>query len=412
MTELMESLNSWPTYLLVAICGWLAIRLWRAKRLPLPQSLGLSRAKSAALLEALYAGLGDACMLISKNGEILYANDGASDLFGTVSELKGRRLSQVIPDAKACEFLDQAFGLEKGSLEDEFIIKVHPRGRTEDRYFVLNAAPIIGLDESQPLVRLVVRDETRRQETEQIRRDFVANASHELRTPLAIINGYLENLVDGEIEDMELVKKSLITMQKHGERLAHLVDDMLVISKFEATESDEQSKLLEQSFSMRECVEGVMDRLHPLFEKKRARSILDIPSHDTLAGDRFYWDQVFFNLVENALKENEDDGRLVIQIIMQRTPDHVELRVRDNGKGIPHEHLPFIFKRFYRVAKDHSNQKVKGTGLGLSIVKRAVEAHGGTIRAESSPGLRTEFVINLPTKQSLESVEILKSKQT
>jgi two-component system, OmpR family, phosphate regulon sensor histidine kinase PhoR len=401
----------WPLLALLAIAGlrW----AWVERKLrQLAASNTLPVNTGPALLESLYTGLGDACLLVAQEGLIVYANEGAGQLFATSADLVGMRLSQIIPDSRISEFIQKAFALDQGSLEDEFTITVHPRGRTEERYFVLNAAPVFPLDGSEKQLRLVVRDETRRQETEQIRRDFVANASHELRTPLAIINGYLENLLEGEIEDISAVKKSLIIMQKHGERLAHLVEDMLVISKFEATEDPGAAAHLEQIFSCRECVEAVLERLHPMLEQKRARALMEFPPDDTLRGDRFYWDQVFFNLIENALKENAADGRLLITVVMERQPHQVILRVRDNGIGIPHEHLPFIFKRFYRVAKDHSQQRVKGTGLGLSIVKRAVEAHGGSIRVESSPGLRTEFVITLAIKLSTESVEIPAAEQT
>lgn len=403
-------LQAWPTYILLIVCGWLAVEGYRLRKRLQGAGTQLSRSRSAELLETLYAGLGDACMLVAQSGEIVYINSGAADLFGTPADLRGRRLSQVFPDPKVNEFLSKAFALKQGSVEDEFIITIHPRGRTEERYCVFNAALVNGLDESQPLVRMVVRDETRRQETEQIRRDFVANASHELRTPLAIINGYLENLVEGDIKDPAMVHKSLVTMSKHGERLAQLVEDMLTISKVEAIAENEAAKLRKQSFHVRECVQGVLDRLQPMFDQKKARHHLEIDGNDELRGDRFYWDQVFFNLVENALKENADDGQLMITILMSRANGEVTIRVRDNGIGIAHEHMPFIFKRFYRVAKDHSQEKIKGTGLGLSIVKRAVEAHGGTIRVESNQRLRTEFIITLPESASFESVEFSKSE--
>ena len=396
MPSSLESFTAWTTLLLAGGCAWLVFRLWLVRRRQASPLAGLNVAQGTLLMESLYAGLGDACLLVAQDGEILYANEGAGDLFATQSALIGRRLGQILPDARVSQFIAKAFALETGTLEDEFVITVHPRGRTEERYFVFNAAPVRVLNQDFKQVRLVVRDETRRQETEQIRRDFVTNASHELRTPLAIINGYLENLLEGDIEDGEATRRTLATIQKHGERMAHLVEDMLVISRFEAPEEHAMPNLTDQSFSCRECVMGVLDRLHPLFEAKKARFTLDLPENDAMAGDQFYWDQIFFNLVENALKENPDDARLVVTISMEHTPGGVTIRVRDNGIGIAHEHLPFIFKRFYRVAKDHSSQKVKGTGLGLSIVKRAVEAHNGTIEVESAPGMRTEFVIKIP----------------
>jgi signal transduction histidine kinase len=104
---------------------------------------------------------------------------------------------------------------------------------------------------------------------------------------------------------------------------------------------------------------------------------------------------VLFNLVENALKQNLHKG-LRLEIGCVRDGDHVRIWVADNGVGIPSADLPHIFRRFYRVEKHHSQQEIKGTGLGLSIVKRAIEAHGGSIRVTSTPGRDTRFQIELP----------------
>lgn len=388
-----------PAWILGLVCAVLLIRLLVVRRrLLLAQKeleLGLA-AEKKQLLESIFAGIGDACLLVNPEGEVLFANEGASELFGLSLSLQGRRLSQIIPDERVTHFVARTFEGGAGALEDQFIVTVHPRGRKEERYLVVNAAQVHTNEGEPRQVRVVFRDETRQQETETIRRDFVANASHELRTPLSIINGYLENLLDGVIDDPAMSRKSLLTMQKHGERLARLVEDMLTISKLESAGDHTPAALRQQTFSCRECVESVLERLLPMFEQKKARQVLDMPPESDLAGDRFYWDQIFFNLIENALKENADDGRLVITVQMERQAGVAVIRVRDNGVGIPHEHLPFVFKRFYRVAKDHSQQKIKGTGLGLSIVKRAVEAHGGQIMVESSPGFRTEFQITLP----------------
>ena len=114
-----------------------------------------------------------------------------------------------------------------------------------------------------------------------------------------------------------------------------------------------------------------------------------------LQGDRFYWTQVLFNLVENALKQNPHPG-LRIEIGLEAAGSNHRIWVADNGIGIPSADLAHIFRRFYRVEKHHSQQEIKGTGLGLSIVKRAVEAHGGTITVNSVPGRETKFLMTVP----------------
>ncbi len=397
MNGWLQELCDARTVALLIVSALLVWRCWRGRVVPVP-AVQLDSLHSFDLLDTLYAGLGDACLLLTPEGEILYANEGASDLFATGSGLQGRRLSQLLPDPRVPLLLERSLTLPVGAaVEDEFTITVLPRGRAEEHYFVFNAAVVNLPDQPGRLVRLVVRDESRRQETEQIRRDFVANASHELRTPLAIINGYLENLVEGDITDPTVVQHSLTVMKNHGERLERLVEDMLNISRYEAMDTAaHRAQLLAKRFHCRECVQEVVTRLRGMIEARQARVVLEIPAADELAGDSFYWEQIFTNLIENSLKENVGMVGLVIAVSFARTGSQVEIRVRDNGKGIPHEHLPFIFKRFYRVATDHSQQAVKGTGLGLSIVTRAVEAHGGNIRVESSPSFRTEFIIVLP----------------
>ena len=115
---------------------------------------------------------------------------------------------------------------------------------------------------------------------------------------------------------------------------------------------------------------------------------------------------MLFNLVENALKQNPGNNITVTVTAERIGSDRFKLAVCDDGIGIPSAHLPFIFKRFYRVDKHHTQSDIKGTGLGLSIVKRAIEAHGGTIEASSKPGLQTCFIIQSPIDSSQVSPEV------
>ena len=350
------------------------------------------------MLGSLLEGLGDACLITDDKLEVLFANSDARDLFRSPLQPVGRRLFEVLADHRLTEVAERC-QRSAAPVEQALQIVLHQGGNKQKKHLVVSAAPIrLPASPSGRGLRLIIRDETEQRETEQIRKDFVANASHELRTPLSIINGYLENLVEGAIDDPVMVQRSLVTMQKHSLRLARIVEDMLTISRFESVGEHEAADLKRSSFSVEECVKDVLDRLHPVIEEKNARIHMEFPPPDTgsrLAGDRFYWDQVFFNLIENALKENHQPG-LAITVGMRHHPDGgCDLWVRDNGVGIPRADLPFVFKRFYRVAKHHS-QEVKGTGLGLSIVRRAVEAHGGHITVDSTPGTRTQFTITLP----------------
>jgi len=260
--------------------------------------------------------------------------------------------------------------------------------------WVIDAARLSDSPADDPTTRVVIRDVTSEYQTEQIRKDFVANASHELRTPLAIINGYLENLIDDDLlDDKELTRRFLKVMRKHTERISRIVEDMLVISRLE---SGEAAALKVKPFRLRSCVSDVLERLESMIHNQQATIKIDMPDLDlSFAGDRFYWTQVLFNLVENALKQNPRPG-LTVTIGCTRDDKSTQIWVADDGVGIPSADLPHIFRRFYRVEKHHSQEEIKGTGLGLSIVKRAVEAHGGSIRVTSTPGQDTRFTMEVP----------------
>ena len=235
---------------------------------------------------------------------------------------------------------------------------------------------------------------TAEHQIEQVRKDFVANASHELRTPLAIINGYLENLLDDDmLDEPELARRFLTIMRKHADRISRIVEDMLVISRLE---SGEANALKVEPFKFRSCIKDILERLESVIRNQQAEMVVTMPDPDLIMqGDRFYWTQVLFNLVENALKQNPHSG-LRVEIGCELAGEQIRIWVTDNGLGIPSADLPHIFRRFFRVEKHHSQQEIKGTGLGLSIVKRAIEAHGGTISVTSVPGSETKFLIMVP----------------
>ena len=339
--------------------------------------------------------LDDGCVVVSHSMDVQYANRKVTEWFAKVLDPIDMKVIDLLPDHRLIEIIEQTMR-EGTRVERSFILPILTENGKVEHFFTASASPVeLGAFPEDPdFVQLIIRDDTKHHETEQIRKDFVANASHELRTPLSIINGYLENLTEGVITDDAMVERALTTMQKHGERIARIVEDMLTISRFES--SDQSEALRSKVFDLGICVRDVVDRLGPMIDEKSAHIGISIEDDAReIAGDRFYWDQVFFNLIENALKENDREG-LEIGVRINRDREHHIVTVKDNGIGIPRDHLPFVFKRFYRVAK-HRGSEVKGTGLGLSIVKRAVEAHGGTITVDSTPGVETVFTITLPS---------------
>ena len=365
----------------------------KAWKLRLEMDLSQAKEERNRLLDAL----GDAFIIVDSKENIRFANAAAQVLFKGRA-LIGRPVREAFLDPRLADALLEC--LDTGEPVQSRVIlpqQTSPLGSMENRgqnAWVIDAAQLSAANDGDRNTRVVIRDVTAEHQLDQIRQDFVANASHELRTPLAIINGYLENLLEEDmLEEPVMARRFLGVMQKHTERISRIVEDMLVISRLE---SGEASAINIEPFKLRSCIKDVLERLESVIRNQKAEVSVHLHDDDTyIQGDRFYWTQVLFNLVENALKQNPH-GNLKIQIGSEATPFLIRIWVSDNGIGIPSEDLSHIFRRFYRVEKHHSQLEIKGTGLGLSIVKRAVEAHSGTITVTSVPGRDTRFLMTIP----------------
>ena len=266
----------------------------------------------------------------------------------------------------------------------------------DTRTFVVHVAPLAAENETKPRAALIVfQDITAVRSLEAVRREFVANVSHEFRTPLTIINGYVETLRDGAIEDPAMTEKSLEAIHRNVQRLALLLEDLLTISSME-----NRSRLLHfANTALRPLVERVIENLTPKIEERSAEIVLDWGEdarHAEIDPSRI--EQVCTNLLLNALQHGEVPA-LKIHLTAKRIGESIQLTFSDNGPGIPLEDQAHIFERFYRVHK-HRARDAGGTGLGLSIVKNIVLAHGGTVSLESMPGEGAAFHVTLPVTQS------------
>ena len=338
------------------------------------------RNDKALFLEAL----GVPFLLVRPSGRLVMSNRAAGELLGIEPE-SSVNLIRTLPDCELRRVVEEAVAARR---RVESTLRLTRRGR--EYVYRTTATPLGNVDRH---IGIVFHDITEMQRAQLIRREFVANASHELRTPLTIIRGYLENLLEDSslAADEAMRTRSLTLMKKHADRIVRLVEDMLTVSRLE---SPDQSYLKAADFDLAQVVEDVQLRLEAMARAQGAAVHTDFsPRPFVLHGDKFYWSQVFFNLMENALKNNPAPG-LHLLVRGRREPDgSARLVVEDNGVGIEADALPYIFNRFFRADK---TGKIKGTGLGLSIAKHAVEAHGGRITAESLPGVRTAFIITLP----------------
>jgi signal transduction histidine kinase len=346
------------------------------------------------IFETLLDEISQGLVLVEEDQRIRYANRPLAELLHRSEIRPGRSLIEEVRDHQITGLVQEALQEKRHTTRRIQMLSSDTCTGTNlsGRHFLIEAAPLAA--ESGGGAWLMIQDVTEAAMTEQIRKDFVANASHELRTPLTLIGGYIEMLQDGGTPlTPTAMKRSLDVMEKHTKRIARIIEDMLAISRLE----DTATPLNCEPFNVRSSAQDAADHLAPMLEGKDVKIDFDFPKDGgRITGDRFYWDQIFTNLIENSIKENTRPG-LVIRVSGHWDKSQCVLKVSDNGIGIPAHDLPFVFKRFYRGNKHHSSaSQVKGTGLGLSIVKRAVEAHGGTIELVSTPGVETTFTMRMP----------------
>lgn len=216
---------------------------------------------------------------------------------------------------------------------------------------------------------------------ERVRSEFLGNVSHELRTPIFSMQGFLETLLEGAVDDPTVNKDFLRKAYEHSSRLNTLLGDLITISHIESGEM----KMSFRYFALREFVDDLVATFRPIAEHHHVSLHLDEPLSGELSvlGDKERLRVVMENLLENAIKYNKLGGKVTIRA--RQSGNAVRIEVSDTGVGIPAEHQPRVFERFYRVDRNRSREVV-GTGLGLAIVKHIVEAHGSRIELESSPG--------------------------
>ena len=265
----------------------------------------------------------------------------------------------------------------------------------EERYYLANVIP---LDSPEKEIIVVMFDITEFKRLENIKADFIANVSHELRTPLTAIKGYTETLEEDAFESPEDQKHFLRIIKRHADRLINIVSDLLVLSEVEGR--DVLSRENDNSdFEDVNIIEVITSSLEALRSKssEKGLNVSFNPSEENLVitANRFLLEQMFINLIDNAVKYTPELGEIGIELYHEDSDLRIE--IYDTGIGIPKESLPRIFERFYRVDKTRS-RKMGGTGLGLSIVKHIVIIHGGKIDVQSDEGKGSRFIISLPKK--------------
>ena len=341
-------------------------------------------------LQAILASMVEGVMVIDTRRVIRLANNSLIALFNLKSGPVGKGTLHTLRDASIEGVLRQALNTGEAQFS-EITLSFPPR------CLAMSAAAVRDHSGAIQGVAATFHDITRIKELEQVRRDFVANVSHELRTPLSIFQGYVELLRDNPGLPKQEIAQTLLVLSKHSTRLNALVEDLLTLARLESRQDELTLAPLEPAAFL----QGVKVDWNLKFQAKEIRFGVELGDNlPMLCADAFRLEQVFNNLLENALKYTPERGSVLLRAERALTVDgvpgnDVEIRVIDTGSGIPAADLPHIFERFYRADKARS-RALGGTGLGLSIVKHIAQIHGGSVRAESTLGEGSTFILRLP----------------
>ena len=345
-------------------------------------------AETQARQQALFNSMVEGVLVLARDGRVEIANRSMTRLLGLHEDIGGRTLLETLrwPALKA--LADRAAGGE--TIEDATL----ESPGAEPRMLRVNAAAWRDRDGSAQGTILVLHDITRIRQLESTRREFVANVSHELRTPLSLIKGFTETLLDGAKDDPATCERFLQKITTHAERLEFLIEDLLTISKLESG----KAALNTHPLGLRELAQRVLDDLKARAAARQVTLRNAIGEMVEASADAARLEQVFVNLVDNAIKYGRAGGEVVIEANGPRN-GMIEVCVRDDGPGIPSEARERVFERFFRADKARSRE-AGGTGLGLAIVKHIVQAHGGAVRVESEPGKGAAFIFTLPAPEA------------
>jgi two-component system, OmpR family, phosphate regulon sensor histidine kinase PhoR len=320
-----------------------------------------------ALVGQLTESLNEGVFAVAANGAVVRINGRARALLGVQDPLPfpvGR-----LPDDAAL----------KGAI-GQGLMGTSTDGMETDVQGVTTRLTARALEDGGVVVALFDLSPIRR--VEAVRRDFVANVSHELRTPLTIVSGFAEAIA-GDDPPVEVRQQFAAGILRNTQRMQRIVDDLLDLSRIESGGWTP----MPVSIDLRDCANEAVLEASAVAAAKGVRLTVDIaPNARSVFADATAVRQIIGNLVDNAIRYTPADGQVIAY--SRRVMQGIEIGVRDTGAGIAPEHLPRIFERFYRADAGRSRAE-GGTGLGLAIVRHMVEAHGGTVRAESVVGVGT-----------------------
>lgn len=336
-----------------------------------------------ALVRALPLGV----VMLDRRLRVRFANRAAAAIFGFErSRARGTHLIAAIP---SIELEQRAQAALRGELAST---PIHVTGKTVSRSYAVSLYPLApeAQGDERPEVTgvlLVAEDQTELLALERARQEFLTNVSHELRTPLASIKLMLETVSDSA--DEEAAKTFLPQVLGQVDRLTTLVQRLLEQARVESGEL----VLQPAEIDLEEVARPIVQSFGPQAAGKDVNLELHVVRPAKVEADEQRLSQVFVNLIDNALRFTPPGG--AVTLTLDVADGHAVIRITDTGMGIPYKDLPYVFERFY-VAERSRTRGVSGAGLGLSIVKQIVEAHHGTVSAESALGSGTTFTVRIP----------------
>ena len=347
-----------------------------------PRLDGLNRQAQSelALRELILKTMPEGVVAVSRDMQVTFCNDNFGKYAAARSALPiGQHILTVVRSPEFLNVLTAAIGDN-----EPHRIRIELNGRQLE----VQASPLEATGSSGAIA--VLRDITDLERLERVRRDFITNISHELRTPLAAIQGYAETLLEGGIPADSPERRFLETIHRHATRLSRVAADLATLSEIENPTTNQPL----EPISIRMVVASAVRAVEREAETRRVRLAADDVPDVEVHGQRLRLEQALVNLLDNAVRFNQTGGE--VQVTSEVTAgEEIRISVADSGIGIPSDHLPRIFERFYRVDKARSRE-TGGTGLGLSIVKHVAEQMHGRVQVESTLGKGTKFTLVFP----------------
>ncbi len=335
----------------------------------------------------IFDGMREGIMLLDAHRRVIACNPALRELLLLRADSIGKPLIEVVRHAELDGLLSRV-GKEAAPSGEIELSGLAPRR------VLVSASALSGSDGG---VVLVFFDVTELRKLESLRRDFVANVSHELRTPVTSVLSGAETLRTVLASDPTHAAPFLDIIERNAERLRLLIEDLLELSKIES----KGINLVPELLRVRNVTLHVLDLFRDRAKKRGISLRMNIADDLVLFADRRAFEQVLTNLVDNAVKYGKDDGHVTVAATVAApfpgTASKLSLSVQDDGAGVPKQHLPRLFERFYRVDSGRSRE-FGGTGLGLAIAKHLVEAMQGSIGVDSDEGEGTRFEVLLPLR--------------